>query len=130
MGFTVGCKLDTHPPQFDELRLATNHLAQFREKLAAKKLPTDQGWASLSRVLLARARQAARGARAVPKAGVVGVPKWPSNGGKGVKTLREGQKRPFSGLTDGASVPTSGPSAPTGAASARTDGPSARTRGA
>ena len=30
----------------------TDYLAQFREKLAAKKLSADQAWASLSRALL------------------------------------------------------------------------------
>ncbi len=32
--------------------MATDYLAQFREKLAAKKLPADQAWPSLSRALL------------------------------------------------------------------------------
>ncbi|PHX95703.1 MAG: hypothetical protein CK546_01200 [Pedosphaera sp.] len=44
--------LYSRPPQPDELRLATDYLAQFREKLAAKKLPADQAWPSLSRALL------------------------------------------------------------------------------
>ena len=44
--------LYSRPPQPDELRLATDYLARFREKLAAKKLPADQAWPSLSRALL------------------------------------------------------------------------------
>ena len=44
--------LYARPPQADELKMATDYLAQFREKLAAKKLPADQAWASLSRALL------------------------------------------------------------------------------
>ncbi len=44
--------LYARPPQPDELRMATDYLAQFREKLAAKKLPADQAWPSLSRALL------------------------------------------------------------------------------
>jgi hypothetical protein len=39
-------------PQPDELAMATDYLAQFRAKLAAKKLPADQAWPSLSRALL------------------------------------------------------------------------------
>jgi hypothetical protein len=44
--------LYARPPQPDELAMATDYLAQFRAKLAAKKLPADQAWASLSRALL------------------------------------------------------------------------------
>ena len=44
--------LYSRPPQADEVRMATDYLAQFREKLTAKKLPADQAWASLSRALL------------------------------------------------------------------------------
>jgi len=44
--------LYARPPQPDELKMATDYLAQFREKLAAKKLPADQAWFSLSRALL------------------------------------------------------------------------------
>ena len=44
--------LYARPPQPDELALATDYLANFRAKLAAKKLPADQAWASLSRALL------------------------------------------------------------------------------
>jgi len=44
--------LYARPPQADELKMATDYLAQFRTKLAAKKLPADQAWASLSRALL------------------------------------------------------------------------------
>jgi len=44
--------LYARPPQPDELKMATDYLAQFRAKLAAKKLPADQAWASLSRALL------------------------------------------------------------------------------
>ena len=40
------------PPQADELRIATDYLAQLRAKLAAKKLPADQAWPSLGRALL------------------------------------------------------------------------------
>ena len=36
----------------DELKLATDYLTTFRAKLAAKKLPADQAWPSLSRALL------------------------------------------------------------------------------
>ena len=44
--------LYARPPQPDELALATDYLANFRAKLAAKKLPADQAWPSLSRALL------------------------------------------------------------------------------
>ena len=44
--------LYARPPQPDELKLATDYLTTFRAKLAAKKLPTDQAWPSLSRALL------------------------------------------------------------------------------
>jgi len=44
--------LYARPPQPDELALATDYLANFRAKLAAKKLPTDQAWPSLARALL------------------------------------------------------------------------------
>ncbi|NDD37669.1 MAG: DUF1553 domain-containing protein [Verrucomicrobia bacterium] len=44
--------LYARPPQPDELALATDYLTQFRAKLAAKKLPADQAWPSLSRALL------------------------------------------------------------------------------
>ena len=44
--------LYARPPQADEVRMATDYLARFREKLTAKKLPADQAWASLSRALL------------------------------------------------------------------------------
>ncbi|PAW91492.1 MAG: hypothetical protein B9S33_00955 [Pedosphaera sp. Tous-C6FEB] len=44
--------LYARPPQPDELAMAAGYLAQFREKLAAKKLPADQAWPSLSRALL------------------------------------------------------------------------------
>ncbi|MBI5800543.1 MAG: PSD1 domain-containing protein [Verrucomicrobia bacterium] len=44
--------LYARPPQPDELKMATDYLAQFRVKLTAKKLPADQAWASLSRALL------------------------------------------------------------------------------
>ena len=44
--------LYARPPLPDELRLASDYLAQFREKLVAKKLPADQAWPSLSRALL------------------------------------------------------------------------------
>ncbi len=44
--------LYARPPQPDELKLATDYLTQFRAKLAAKKLPADQAWPSLSRALL------------------------------------------------------------------------------
>ena len=44
--------LYARPPQPDELKLATDYLVNFREKLAAKKLPTDQAWPSLARALL------------------------------------------------------------------------------
>ena len=44
--------LYARPPQPDELAMATNYLANFRAKLTAKKLPADQAWASLGRVLL------------------------------------------------------------------------------
>ncbi len=44
--------LYARPPQSDELKMATDYLAQFRAKLAAKKLPADQAWPSLSRALL------------------------------------------------------------------------------
>ena len=32
--------------------MATDYLAQFRAKLAAKRLPADQAWPGLSRALL------------------------------------------------------------------------------
>ena len=44
--------LYARPPQPDELKLATDYLTTFRAKLAAKKLPADQAWPSLSRALL------------------------------------------------------------------------------
>ncbi len=44
--------LYARPPQPDELRMATDYLASLREKLAARKLPADQAWPSLSRALL------------------------------------------------------------------------------
>ena len=44
--------LYARPPQPDELKLATDYLANFREKLAAKKLSADQAWPSLARALL------------------------------------------------------------------------------
>ncbi|NBV21481.1 MAG: DUF1553 domain-containing protein [Proteobacteria bacterium] len=44
--------LYARPPQPDELKMATDYLATFRTKLAEKKLPADQAWASLSRALL------------------------------------------------------------------------------
>jgi hypothetical protein len=44
--------LYARPPQPAELQLAIDYLANFRLKLAAKKLPADQAWASLSRALL------------------------------------------------------------------------------
>ncbi len=44
--------LYARPPQADEIRMATDYLASFRAKLAAKKLSADQAWASLSRALL------------------------------------------------------------------------------
>ncbi len=44
--------LYARPPQTDELAMATDYLANFRAKLAAKKLPADQAWPSLARALL------------------------------------------------------------------------------
>jgi hypothetical protein len=44
--------LYARPPQPDELAMATDYLANFRTKLAAKKLPADQAWPSLARALL------------------------------------------------------------------------------
>jgi hypothetical protein len=44
--------LYARPPQPDELAMATDYLANFRAKLAAKKLPADQAWPSLARALL------------------------------------------------------------------------------
>ena len=44
--------LYARPPQAEELTMAVDYLANFRAKLAAKKLPVDQAWPSLSRALL------------------------------------------------------------------------------